>query len=127
MPLPESEPENIIHISCEGELTIHEIFQYFADVEKDGSINAGCVELVDLGPIRQCNIDSVDASVMPGQYQSARLAKKIKGTILFGSNEFNEGLAELIKAHFNKAMPEHFFITVSKREQALAAAAKILE
>lgn len=118
--------ERIIEIRCFGSLVIREIMQYFADVAGDDAIELGAVELVDLSDVRLLDVDFKEAASMPGGYAPAWAEKRILGTLVFGANSLNEGLVQLIKAHFNQAMPSHFFAVLGSREAAVAEASKLL-
>lgn len=111
--------ENYIYIDCFGELTIHEIFEYFSALKTDASIPNGAAELVDLSKITYFNVDHKEVAQMPESYLPAHAEKEITATILFGSTRINMGLTLLIEAYFRKNMPQHYFVTVDTIEDAL--------
>ncbi|MDQ8198883.1 hypothetical protein QEH56_12020 [Pelagicoccus enzymogenes] len=115
----------ILEVECSGVLVIDEIMRYFEDIRNDPSVAKEAIELVDLSRVRHFNVDFKDASSMPAGYVSAHVAKEIRATILFGANSLNEGLAELIKAHFLHSMPDHFFMVVKTWDEAQSLAAHV--
>jgi hypothetical protein len=119
--------ERIVEIRCFGTLVIHEIERYFADLAEDESVALGAVELVDLSDVALFDVDFNEAAAMPEEYALAWGRKRILGTLLFGTNDLNEGLAHLIKAHFNRTLPSHFFAVVASREAARDEARRLLE
>tara|TARA_R110002049_G_scaffold13509_3_gene58820 strand:+ start:170647 stop:171051 length:405 start_codon:yes stop_codon:yes gene_type:complete len=116
-----------IDIVCSGELTIDEILQYFSDIYADDSIQQGAVEMVDLSCVTYFNVNYKEAPQMPATYIPAHERKKIKATFLFGQSDTNLGIAELIRAHFNKTMPEHDFRVFPEKSAALEEAKKIID
>ncbi|MDQ8204895.1 hypothetical protein [Pelagicoccus sp. SDUM812003] len=114
-----------IDISCIGELVIDEIMTYFDDLKADAAVPCEAVELVDISRVSHFNVDFLEAASMPSGYVGAYEAKAIRATILFGANPLNQGLAELIRAHFLNNLPEHTFHVVEGQGEARAMAARI--
>ena len=117
--------ENTIEIECWGELNIQDIVQYFSKIEEDPSIGKNPIEIVDLSKVRFFNVAYFEASELPFDYETVHNKKQIMGTIFVGVSDFNSGLAELIKIHFRKFMPEHIFISVNSRNKACRDAQRI--
>ena len=122
--LPE---ENVIFISCQGELTLPDIADYCSRIQEDPSIPNGAAEFVDLSGITHFNLEPAEIGNMPNLYSPARARKSISATIHLGASEINAGLTKFIEAYFRKHIPDHPIHTVQTYNQALQVLREIRE
>lgn len=110
------EEAQIVHARPTGVLDPQQIIDYFERLTADDSVLPGFFEVVDFTELADIQVSFSQTTAMRLSYGILKKSKKVRASLLIGSDDFRYGMARMLVGAFGD---EHLGFAVRTMEEAM--------